>query len=291
MRPRVPARLRCLPGRGKKRVRLAPFLSAGMHVGRAEDEQHENRKLTCRDNDKYGHDVDVYALRFDPQSKTFSMSYCVGDSWGLQLTVRWQPFRSALSFKGAKLRYVLSDKRRPRRSLCLADRRREDRAGRIQEHAGMNHSVPLGHREQCAAMSSLTVSLPVLPRDGPMRLTPTDVSQFVRLEQCERYLRFRAGRAGGAEVHGGVRRDPPADHAAAVAVRPASSRRASRPTSASAFRTRRLRRQVRSTTTAPTTTPRSSPRPASWPRASRCCCSRPAWRRNCTAGGSGATWT
>ena len=46
-------------------------------------------------------------------------------------------------------------------------------------------------------MPSLSVSLPVLPRDGPMRLTPTDVSQFVRLEQCERYLRFRlAERAG-----------------------------------------------------------------------------------------------
>ena len=46
-------------------------------------------------------------------------------------------------------------------------------------------------------MPSPSVSLPVLPGDGPMRLTPTDVSQFVRLEQCERYLRFRlAERAG-----------------------------------------------------------------------------------------------
>ena len=35
------------------------------------------------------------------------------------------------------------------------------------------------------------VSLPVLPTASPLRLTPTDVSQFVRLEQCERYLRFR----------------------------------------------------------------------------------------------------
>lgn len=41
------------------------------------------------------------------------------------------------------------------------------------------------------------VSLPVLPSTSPLRLTPTDVSQFVRLEQCERYLRFRlAERAG-----------------------------------------------------------------------------------------------
>src|SRR5437016_6014831 len=40
-------------------------------------------------------------------------------------------------------------------------------------------------------MLKASISLPVLPRDGPLRLTPTDVSQFVRLEQCERYLRFR----------------------------------------------------------------------------------------------------
>jgi hypothetical protein len=46
-------------------------------------------------------------------------------------------------------------------------------------------------------MPALSVSLPVLPASGPLRLTPTDVSQFVRLEQCERFLRFRlAERAG-----------------------------------------------------------------------------------------------
>src|SRR5262245_35437156 len=46
-------------------------------------------------------------------------------------------------------------------------------------------------------MPTATVSLPVLPANRPLRLTPTDVSQFVRLEQCERYLRFRlAERAG-----------------------------------------------------------------------------------------------
>ena len=42
-----------------------------------------------------------------------------------------------------------------------------------------------------------SVSLPILPDDRPLRLTPTDVSQFVGLEQCERFLRFRlAERAG-----------------------------------------------------------------------------------------------
>src|SRR5262245_17856010 len=46
-------------------------------------------------------------------------------------------------------------------------------------------------------MPGAKVSLPVLPAGRPMRLTPTDVSQFVRLEQCERFLRFRlAERAG-----------------------------------------------------------------------------------------------
>src|SRR5947209_17111853 len=46
-------------------------------------------------------------------------------------------------------------------------------------------------------MPGPTVSLPVLLAGRPLRLTPTDVSQFVRLEQCERFLRFRlAERAG-----------------------------------------------------------------------------------------------
>jgi hypothetical protein len=46
-------------------------------------------------------------------------------------------------------------------------------------------------------MPSPVVSLPVLSLTSPLRLTPTDVSQFVRLEQCERFLRFRlAERAG-----------------------------------------------------------------------------------------------
>lgn len=46
-------------------------------------------------------------------------------------------------------------------------------------------------------MPTASVTLPVLPKSRPLRLTPTDVSQFVRLEQCERFLRFRlAERAG-----------------------------------------------------------------------------------------------
>src|SRR5438477_12673624 len=46
-------------------------------------------------------------------------------------------------------------------------------------------------------MRGTTVSLPLLPSNRPLRLTPTDVTQFVRLEQCERFLRFRlAERAG-----------------------------------------------------------------------------------------------
>lgn len=42
------------------------------------------------------------------------------------------------------------------------------------------------------------VSLPQMTSPGqPLRITPTDVSSFVRLEQCERFLRFRlAERAG-----------------------------------------------------------------------------------------------
>jgi len=46
-------------------------------------------------------------------------------------------------------------------------------------------------------MPDAAAPLPILPADRPIRLTPTDVSQFVRLEQCERFLRFRlAERAG-----------------------------------------------------------------------------------------------
>src|ERR1051325_366100 len=46
-------------------------------------------------------------------------------------------------------------------------------------------------------MPPATVTLPVLPGNRALRLTPTDVSMFVRFEQCERFLRFRlAERAG-----------------------------------------------------------------------------------------------
>jgi hypothetical protein len=48
-------------------------------------------------------------------------------------------------------------------------------------------------------MFTTPVSLPVLPPSRPLRLTPTDVSQFVRLEQCERYLRFRLAERAGQE--------------------------------------------------------------------------------------------
>jgi hypothetical protein len=48
-------------------------------------------------------------------------------------------------------------------------------------------------------MPTPTVSLPVLPSNRPMRLTPTDVTQFVRLEQCERYLRFRLAERDGQD--------------------------------------------------------------------------------------------
>ena len=46
-------------------------------------------------------------------------------------------------------------------------------------------------------MPQETFLLPVLHEDRPLRLTPTDVTQFIGLEQCERFLRFRlAERAG-----------------------------------------------------------------------------------------------
>src|SRR5881397_1800671 len=43
------------------------------------------------------------------------------------------------------------------------------------------------------------VPLPLVPdpTSQPLRISPTDVSQFVRLEQCERYLRFRLAERSG----------------------------------------------------------------------------------------------
>ena len=102
------------------------------------------------------------------------------------------------------------------------------------------------HHMECQPCPEPTVSLPVLPADRPLRLTPTDVSQFVRLEQCERFLRFRLAERAGQDVHGGVRRDPAADHAAAVPVGP---------------RLRGGRREGRSASdSAPSTTPPSTAR-------------------------------
>ncbi|OJW10306.1 MAG: DNA helicase [Planctomycetales bacterium 71-10] len=48
-------------------------------------------------------------------------------------------------------------------------------------------------------MPQETFSLPVFPADRPLRLTPTDVSQFVGLEQCERFLRFRLMERAGQD--------------------------------------------------------------------------------------------
>ena len=46
------------------------------------------------------------------------------------------------------------------------------------------------------------IPLPVVPdaASQPLRISPTDVSQFVRLEQCERYLRFRLGERAGQKL-------------------------------------------------------------------------------------------
>src|SRR5436305_14578290 len=43
------------------------------------------------------------------------------------------------------------------------------------------------------------VPLPLVPvlTSPTLRISPTDVSQFVRLEQCERYLRFRLAERSG----------------------------------------------------------------------------------------------
>ena len=48
------------------------------------------------------------------------------------------------------------------------------------------------------------INLPLVldPTSQPLRISPTDVSQFVRLEQCERYLRFRLTERSGVTFMG-----------------------------------------------------------------------------------------
>jgi hypothetical protein len=38
-------------------------------------------ELTCGDDREYLQKLEVYALCFDPQGRTFSMPYCAGDDW------------------------------------------------------------------------------------------------------------------------------------------------------------------------------------------------------------------
>src|SRR3954470_16807264 len=48
-------------------------------------------------------------------------------------------------------------------------------------------------------MPTSPIPLPILSGQGdrPLRIAPTDISQFVRLDQCERYLRFRLAERDG----------------------------------------------------------------------------------------------
>lgn len=41
--------------------------------------------LTCRELEMHQREVEVNNLYFNQMTKTFSMSYCWGDSWGLDL--------------------------------------------------------------------------------------------------------------------------------------------------------------------------------------------------------------
>jgi|SRR6185436_19177555 len=47
-------------------------------------ENRNQNRLTCRDNDEFLllRVVEVFSLDFDPQGKSFSMTYCDGDDWG-----------------------------------------------------------------------------------------------------------------------------------------------------------------------------------------------------------------
>jgi hypothetical protein len=60
-------------------------------------------ELTCRDNDNYEREVEVYALCFEPQSKIFSMSYCMGDSWGLVMKCPFATSPISFEFQGGQV--------------------------------------------------------------------------------------------------------------------------------------------------------------------------------------------
>lgn len=51
-------------------------------------------------------------------------------------------------------------------------------------------------------MPDASTLLPIIPADRPLRLTPTDVSQFVRVDQCARFLRFRLAERAGQDFMG-----------------------------------------------------------------------------------------
>jgi hypothetical protein len=57
-------------------------------------------ELTCGDNQKYKESVDVFALSFNTESKTFSMPYCAGDDWYQVLTCPLTMAPLSLSFQG-----------------------------------------------------------------------------------------------------------------------------------------------------------------------------------------------
>lgn len=42
-------------------------------------------EVTCREADNYRQTIEVYVLHYDMASKTFSMSYCWGDMWGIEM--------------------------------------------------------------------------------------------------------------------------------------------------------------------------------------------------------------
>lgn len=60
-----------------------------------------NIELTCGNNQKYKKSVDVFALHFNTESKTFSMPYCAGDDWYQVLNCPLTVAPTSLSFQGS----------------------------------------------------------------------------------------------------------------------------------------------------------------------------------------------
>jgi hypothetical protein len=60
-------------------------------------------EVICHEIEKYRREIDVYALCFDPANESFSMSYCMGDMWGIELKCPLAIRPTSLTFQSGRV--------------------------------------------------------------------------------------------------------------------------------------------------------------------------------------------